>query len=290
MHRPRVTRCTIRCAEQRCRCSGSGTTDRQWMPTPSTVRARPLPIVKRCSSSSASCCRRSSARSTRPFWRLRCRSSAATSATFRSLPWLITAYMLASTAVIPLYGKIADIHGRRFTLRIAILTYMAGSLVCALAPNMWALIFGRALHGLGGGGLSSDGHDRARRPGRAEGARPVLQLFRHHLHDGRRLRPRARRLHRRAPALVGDLLDQHPAGAGGADDHHIHAAPPAALRAAAPARHHRRAADRHRQRIVHAGAEPRRRALRLDVAAAARPVGGRRRGGRSVRAAAGDRA
>lgn len=74
-----------------------------------------------------------------------------------SLPWLITAYMLASTAVIPLYGKIADIHGRRFTLRIAILTYMAGSLVCALAPNMAVLIFGRALHGLGGGGLSSLG-------------------------------------------------------------------------------------------------------------------------------------
>src|SRR5689334_19034139 len=46
-----------------------------------------------------------------------------------SLPWLITAYLLASTAVIPLYGKIADIHGRRFTLRIAIATYMAGSLV-----------------------------------------------------------------------------------------------------------------------------------------------------------------
>jgi EmrB/QacA subfamily drug resistance transporter len=74
-----------------------------------------------------------------------------------NLPWLITAYLLASTAIIPLYGKIADIHGRRFTLRIAILTYMAGSLVCALAPNMPVLIFGRVLHGLGGGGLSSMG-------------------------------------------------------------------------------------------------------------------------------------
>ncbi len=73
------------------------------------------------------------------------------------LPWLITAYLLASTAIIPLYGKIADIHGRRFTLRIAILTYMAGSLICALAPSMPALIFGRVLHGLGGGGLSSMG-------------------------------------------------------------------------------------------------------------------------------------
>jgi EmrB/QacA subfamily drug resistance transporter len=75
----------------------------------------------------------------------------------QSLPWLITGYLLASTAIIPLYGKIADIHGRLFTLRIAILTYMAGSLVCALAPNMLVLIFGRVLHGLGGGGLSSMG-------------------------------------------------------------------------------------------------------------------------------------
>jgi EmrB/QacA subfamily drug resistance transporter len=74
-----------------------------------------------------------------------------------NLPWLITAYLLASTAAIPLYGKIADIHGRRFTLRIALLIYMAGSLVCALAPSMTVLILGRALHGLGGGGLSAMG-------------------------------------------------------------------------------------------------------------------------------------
>ena len=55
-----------------------------------------------------------------------------------SLPWLITVYLLASTAIIPLYGKIADIHGRRFTLRIAISTYMAGSLVCAWRRTCWS--------------------------------------------------------------------------------------------------------------------------------------------------------
>jgi MFS family permease len=75
----------------------------------------------------------------------------------RSLPWMITMYMLAATAIVPLYGKIADIRGRQFTLRIAICTYIAGSLVCALAPSMLMLIFGRALHGLGGGGLASMG-------------------------------------------------------------------------------------------------------------------------------------
>jgi MFS family permease len=70
------------------------------------------------------------------------------------LPWLITAYLLAATAVVPLYGKIADIYGRQFTLRIALVIYMLGSLLCALAPNMIVLIFARALHGIGGGALS----------------------------------------------------------------------------------------------------------------------------------------
>jgi EmrB/QacA subfamily drug resistance transporter len=74
-----------------------------------------------------------------------------------NLPWLITIYLLASTSVVPLYGKVSDIHGRRFALRIAIITYIVGSLVCAFAPNMYVLIFGRALHGLGGGGLASMG-------------------------------------------------------------------------------------------------------------------------------------
>jgi EmrB/QacA subfamily drug resistance transporter len=72
-----------------------------------------------------------------------------------NLPWLVTAYLLASTAIIPLYGKIADIRGRRYTLRIAIAVYLIGSLLCALAPSMLTLIIGRALQGLGGGGLTA---------------------------------------------------------------------------------------------------------------------------------------
>jgi MFS family permease len=74
-----------------------------------------------------------------------------------NLPWLITTYLIAATASTPLYGKISDIRGRRFSLRIAISCYLIGSLVCALAPNMTVLILGRALHGLGGGGLTSTG-------------------------------------------------------------------------------------------------------------------------------------
>src|SRR5256885_4516976 len=72
-----------------------------------------------------------------------------------NLPWLITAYLLAATAWMPLYGKIADIHGRRFTLRIALSIYIVASLICALAPSMLVLILGRALQGMGGAGLSA---------------------------------------------------------------------------------------------------------------------------------------
>src|SRR5258705_11863695 len=62
----------------------------------------------------------------------------------RGLPWLITIYLLAATAGMPLYGKIADIQGRRTALRIAIVTHMAGSLICALAPSIPTFILVRA--------------------------------------------------------------------------------------------------------------------------------------------------
>ena len=69
------------------------------------------------------------------------------------LSWVVTAYLLTGTAVTPLYGKLADVHGRRVTMLAAIAIFVAGSLACALAPSMTALIFARALQGLGGGGM-----------------------------------------------------------------------------------------------------------------------------------------
>ena len=69
------------------------------------------------------------------------------------LSWVVTAYLITSTAVAPLYGKLSDMHGRRGTMLAAIAVFVAGSIVCALAPSMTALIAGRGLQGLGGGGL-----------------------------------------------------------------------------------------------------------------------------------------
>src|ERR1700687_4900119 len=69
------------------------------------------------------------------------------------LAWVVTAYLLTATAVTPLYGKLSDIHGRRVMMLIAIVIFVAGSLVCALAPSMATLVLGRAVQGAGGGGL-----------------------------------------------------------------------------------------------------------------------------------------
>lgn len=70
-----------------------------------------------------------------------------------TLPWVMTAYLLTATAVTPLYGKLSDIYGRRRMLLVAITVFLAGSVAAAVAPTMMALIIGRALQGLGGGGL-----------------------------------------------------------------------------------------------------------------------------------------
>jgi EmrB/QacA subfamily drug resistance transporter len=72
---------------------------------------------------------------------------------FENLSWVIIAYLLSSTVVSPLYGKLSDIHGRRGMMLVAIGLFLAGSVVSAAAPNMAMLIAGRALQGIGGGGI-----------------------------------------------------------------------------------------------------------------------------------------
>ncbi|HKS17943.1 MAG TPA: MDR family MFS transporter [Bradyrhizobium sp.] len=70
-----------------------------------------------------------------------------------NLSWVITAYLLASTAVAPVFGTLSDVYGRRAMVIISLSLFIAGSLLCALAPNMTVLIIGRGLQGLGGGGI-----------------------------------------------------------------------------------------------------------------------------------------
>src|SRR2546421_469905 len=70
-----------------------------------------------------------------------------------NLTWVVTAYLVAATVVVPIYGKLSDIYGRRPALLGGIAIFVAGSVACALAPTIGALIAARALQGLGGGGL-----------------------------------------------------------------------------------------------------------------------------------------
>src|SRR6201996_2642456 len=70
-----------------------------------------------------------------------------------SLSWVITAYLLASTAVAPVFGTLSDIYGRRAMIIVALSTFIAGSVLCGLAPNIGVLILARGLQGLGGGGI-----------------------------------------------------------------------------------------------------------------------------------------
>ncbi|WP_309058936.1 MFS transporter [Streptomyces sp.] len=69
------------------------------------------------------------------------------------LSWVVTAYLLASTAATPLWGKLGDQYGRKRLFQIAIVIFLVGSALCGAAQDMPQLIAFRALQGLGGGGL-----------------------------------------------------------------------------------------------------------------------------------------
>ncbi|WP_432042487.1 MDR family MFS transporter [Streptomyces cadmiisoli] len=69
------------------------------------------------------------------------------------LSWVVTAYLLASTAATPLWGKLGDQYGRKRLFQIAIVIFLVGSALCGLAQDMSQLIAFRGLQGLGGGGL-----------------------------------------------------------------------------------------------------------------------------------------
>jgi Major Facilitator Superfamily len=125
------------------------------------------------------------------------------------LSWVVTAYLLASTVVGPVYGKLGDLYGRKVVLQSAIVIFLVGSALCGISQNMTELIVVRAIQGLGGGGLFVvtiavigdiiPPRDRGRYQGFFGGLRRL---------DGDRAV--ARRLLRRQPLLALDLLRQRP--------------------------------------------------------------------------------
>ncbi len=72
---------------------------------------------------------------------------------FALIGWVFSVYLLLQTVCIPIYGKLADLHGRRPILLFGVVVFLAGSACCALAWNMPSLIAFRALQGLGAGAV-----------------------------------------------------------------------------------------------------------------------------------------
>jgi EmrB/QacA subfamily drug resistance transporter len=68
-------------------------------------------------------------------------------------PWVVTAYLLTSTASTPLFGKAGDLYGRKRVLQVAIVIFLAGSALCGAAQNMYQLVAFRGVQGIGAGGV-----------------------------------------------------------------------------------------------------------------------------------------
>ena len=183
-----------------------------------------------------------------------------------SLSWVITAYLLASTAVAPVFGTLSDIYGRRAMIIAALEpvhrgldAVRAGAEHAGADPGARPAGARRRRH-------HADRADRDFRRGDAARARPVPGLFQRRVDGGRHRRAGPRRRVRRASALVDDLLDQRAArarlaGDAAAEDGQDPGVSPQAQGRLA----RRRAADGLRRR-VHAGADLGRQPLSLAVA------------------------
>lgn len=68
-------------------------------------------------------------------------------------PWVFSLYLLTSTSTVPIWGKLADLYGRKRTLQVGLAIFLAGSLACGAAPSMRLLVLARGLQGLGAGSI-----------------------------------------------------------------------------------------------------------------------------------------
>src|SRR5689334_25135020 len=69
------------------------------------------------------------------------------------LSWVVTGYILASAVATPLWGKLGDLFGHKYTFMASIVLFLIGSALCGLSQNMTQLVLFRAFQGLGAGGL-----------------------------------------------------------------------------------------------------------------------------------------
>jgi len=77
---------------------------------------------------------------------------------FGQLSWIVSVYLLTSTAATPILGKLSDSYGRRRLMLFSIVTFSAASLLCAVATSLLEMVLFRALQGIGGAGLLAMGH------------------------------------------------------------------------------------------------------------------------------------
>src|ERR671924_1792500 len=78
---------------------------------------------------------------------------AATLGGLRDTSWIAVGYLLASATIVPVYGRMGDLRGRREMLLGALGVFTLGSVACGLAQSLPQLVAARVLQGLGGGGL-----------------------------------------------------------------------------------------------------------------------------------------
>src|SRR5262249_24469617 len=74
---------------------------------------------------------------------------------WQSIGWIVTAYLVSSTAATPIYGRLSDLYGRRPVVLVSVSIFIGASVLCALSRTFPELIAARLLQGVGGGGLRS---------------------------------------------------------------------------------------------------------------------------------------